>query len=414
MSLFKYENDILFLVEPFFHGIQYIDVAKKIQCEFVVLRRRNGPPVDNSLKAETIIVNIFDIAETAKVIKKRLLKKSYKNIGILPGNDFCVPVASELNEIFNLRSNSKESSIGARDKIVMRELLYKGQVNCPKSNSLTSVEQIIANRDNFTFPAVIKPPDMSSSLFVKRVDNFSQLLDAAEAIFKINSNVFEYPFHQAVLIEEYISGPEFSVELFLEDGMALFSSVTEKHKGPLPYFVETAHVVPSSSTSEAENKSLIAAGLRAAKAIGLQYGPIHAEMVLTENGPSIMEIAARIGGDNIMKLVKYATGIYIPELVIEQSLNYEINEILKKKTAGSVIKYLTPKPGKVVAIKGIQEAKANESLIDMHIEVSIGDYVKPLVSSEERIGYIIAKGKDGKAAYKAACEIENGIKIITE
>ena len=48
-----------------------------------------------------------------------------------------------------------------------------------------------------------------------------------------------------VLVEEYVEGPEFSVEVFLDDGIPRYASVTEKHKGPLPYFVELGHVVPS-------------------------------------------------------------------------------------------------------------------------------------------------------------------------
>ena len=65
---------------------------------------------------------------------------------------------------------------------------------------------------------------------------------------------------------------------------------------------------------------MIDAAVNAARAIGINYGPAHVEIVYTEEGPSIIELAARIGGDNIMKLVREATGIYLPDYVVDIAL----------------------------------------------------------------------------------------------
>lgn len=346
-------------------------------------------------------------------MKKRLLKRAYERVGIIPGNDFCVPFVSELNEKLGFKTNAREASIGARNKIEMRRLLVEGKVNCPKSQVFYSVEDIEKNKDNFAYPLVIKPPDMSSSLFVELIKNYDELISVARKIFDVKENILDYPIIKAVLIEEYAQGPEFSVELFLEEGAILFSSITEKHKGTLPFFVEIGHVVPSSVTTEEQNAQLIECGLKAAHAIGLKYGPVHVEMVLTDKGPSIIELAARIGGDNIMHLVKYATGVYMPELLVDQVLGHEI-DAENKENKGAAIKFLTPQPGKVISIKGLEEVLKSENVVEAEVEVLVGDVINPLSSSEDRAGFVIAIGSTGAEANENAIEMANNIVIVTE
>ena len=89
---------------------------------------------------------------------------------------------------------------------------------------------------------------MSSSLYVELVYNYDELIVAAKNIFDATENLLDYPMIKAVLIEEYVQGSEFSIELFLDEGKILFSSVTEKHKCGFPFFVEIGHVESSSIT----------------------------------------------------------------------------------------------------------------------------------------------------------------------
>lgn len=406
----KYENSIIFLVEPFFHGIQYIDVLTKKCCEYVILRRADGPVIDE--EHETYIIDFNKIDTIVELIEKRVSKREYSHIGIIPGNDFCVQYAFEISQKLGLPSNTKESGIGARNKIVMRNMLKMHNVKAPKSQCFYSIEEIENNKGQFAFPLVIKPPDMTSSLFVQQVNSYDELINCAKKILALDCNVLNYPIIKAVLVEEYVQGPEFSIELLLDEGRIIFSSITEKHKGPLPHFVELGHVVPSTVTSQAQEDSLIKTAIAATKAIGLEYGPAHVEIVYTEEGPSVIELAARIGGDNIMKLVREATGIYIPELVVDLALRMNL-QIPELQEGGAAIKFITAKPGIVEKIEGFDEIINNPAVVESELGVKVGDRVKQLESSEDRIGYFIVRGGSGIEAINKADELMLNLHIVT-
>ena len=402
------DKSVIILVEPSFHGLQYIDLLKEKKYDFIALRRNGGPIA--SEEVEYLIIDFDDLEGAYQVVKAWLDQKDYAKIGIIPGNDFCVPMACALSERLGLRTNSSEAAWGARNKIQMRKLLRKAHVKCPKFQYYYNMDDIIKAKDSFTYPLIVKPSDMCNSKLVKLVHDENQLLENANEILHTKENFLNYQKEIAVLIEEYAIGPEFSVELLLEDSEILFASVTEKHKNDLPFFVEMGHVVPSSITTKEEEASLVQAGLMAARAIGLTQGPIHAEVVLTENGPSMIELAGRVGGDNIMHLVKYATGVYLPELVVEQLLGNPL-DIRRKKKGGAAIRFLSGKPGKIKSIDGWESSLAMPNIVGGKLDVSVGDMIPPLTSSGDRIGYIIAVGKNGQEAYETALKAADQINM---
>lgn len=402
------DKSVIILVEPSFHGLQYIDLLKEKKYDFIALRRNGGPIASDGM--EYLIIDFDDLEGAYRIVKEWLDQRDYTKIGIIPGNDFCVPMACALSERLGLKTNSSEAAWGARNKIQMRKLLRKADVKCPGFQYFYNIEEIEKAKESFTYPLIVKPSDMCNSKLVKLVHSYEQLLENAAEILLTKENFLNYQKEIAVLIEEYAIGSEFSVELLLEDSEILFASVTEKHKNDLPFFVEMGHVVPSSITTEEEDALLIQAGLLAARAIGLIQGPIHAEMVLTADGPSIIELAGRVGGDNIMHLVKYATGVYLPELVVEQLLGNPV-DVRRSKAGGAAIRFISGKPGKIKSIDGWESSLAMPNIIGGKLDVSVGDVIPPLTSSGDRIGYIIAVGKDGQDAYSAALTAVDNIKM---
>jgi biotin carboxylase len=406
-------KDILFLIEPCFHGNQYIEVGKRIGCRIIVVRRKNGPPnPDDDL--EEIHSNVLNPESIILAINRVISRTYYRRIAIIPGNEYCVPVAAIVNEKLNLLGNSPEAALGARNKANMRNALNSAGINCPKSQIFSSIVDVLNYADTFKYPSVVKPTDMACSMFVKLVYNKEQLLDIAKKIFSRTDNLIDYPLDHRVLVEEYVQGSEFSVELFLENGQLKFASVTEKQKGSLPFFVELGHVVPSSITTHEQNRLLINAAHEAALGIGLMMGPMHIELVLTDTGPSIIEIAARLGGDQIMELLKMVWSVDLPLATIYQAFGYSFgSKQYSKPVQGAAIRFLKAEPGRVTDIVGIEQAKNHKGVINVILEVELGDYVKSLENSEGRLGYVIAVGKDSKTAKEHAWESASLIKIIT-
>lgn len=402
----KYENDLIFLVEPFFHGFLYIELLKNTGCEVVVLRREDGPY--SSEYKEIIIIDFDNTKEAAALVKKRIARKNYRAAGIIPGNDFSVPFTFALNEALGFKSNPEATGNAARDKALGRKILNEHKLLCPKSICFHSLEEIKNSKENFDFPVVVKPTDMTNSAHVKLANNMQEVMSNAKTIFDLQENILKHKVSGAVLVEEYARGPEFSIELFFVDGEVKFSSITQKHKGPLPHFVEIGHTVPAANTTEEENKQLLKASVEVARAIGLRQGPAHIEMILTDKGASLVEISARIGGGNIMKLVREATGVYLPQLTVDYALGYEI-DVKKTKNSGAAIRFLTASKGTLKEIKGFDEAIKNPAVFGYNLDVKAGDKLSDLESSADRFGFIMTKATTGREAYAIAQNISEKI-----
>ena len=403
------KHDIVFLVEQVYHGLQYVEYLLNNNIDFVIITRKNGPYKITNEKV--IYEDNLNVDKIIDKIKDFLSKHNYKNIGILPGNDFCVPIAFSIAEKLGLKSsNNHLTGLYSRNKDLMRKQLASHNIEQPKSQKFSSLEEL--KKSSFDFPVVIKPSDMTGSSHVKLVYNKKELLDIANTIFSMKNNILGYVHNNIVLVEEFVEGPEFSIELFLEDGELIFSSVTEKQKGELPYFVETGHIVPSSITSDKQNELLIQAAYNASKAIEVMNGPVHAELVLTkDNIPKVIELTARIGGDNIMMLVKLATGVYLPELAIRQCLGEKIGKIDKKHNAAA-IRFITGKPGIITSFDSDVIMKC-KNIVDSNLSnIAIGKQVDQITSSDDRLGYIIAVGNSSKEAKSYAKLAEKKLNII--
>ncbi|MFD6878680.1 MULTISPECIES: acetyl-CoA carboxylase biotin carboxylase subunit family protein [unclassified Streptomyces] len=149
------------------------------------------------------------------------------------------------------------------------------------------------------YPVVAKPATRHSSSGVVAV------ADAAE----LRALLPQYPEHETLMIEEKVTGQEYSVESLVQHGEPLFTSVTRKEttESGDRTFVELAHSVPNAHTGE--DAVLLAANRRMLEVLGFRDGIAHAEWRIGEDGePRLMEVAARTPGDGLVALYHLATG----------------------------------------------------------------------------------------------------------
>lgn len=409
MNLFS-ENDTLFLIEPRFHGIKYIKAALSGGLKVIAFFRENYP-FEIPENIQIIYANVFNAEEIAQII---ISSESYrdKNIAVLPGTEPFVSVAAEVNAILNKKSISPIVAQSAHNKSKMREALTHANVLCPKSKLYYNSDEIYHDKDAFIFPLVVKPLNLTGSVLVKLVNDFDDLINATSEILRNGKIQYDYPIIKGLLIEEYIIGREFSVEIVLDNGKIWFSSVTEKQKDNLPFFVEVGHVVPASNTSDEENQILINCAFKSLIGIGIDTGPAHVEIILSNGNPYVIELAARLGGDNIMDLIKLAYNVDIPLNVIKQSLGYSLKTCNQIALQGAVIRFLKAKSGYLTGIEGLDMVAKNSNIKEVHIQPRIGDYIPNLTNSDDRIGYIIATGSDNKHAKTNAKWATDTINLI--
>ena len=143
----------------------------------------------------------------------------------------------------------------------------------------------------------------------------------------------------SVIVEEYLQGSEVSVEVMVIDGEVHILQVTDKLTTGAPHFVEMGHSQPSRLRNE-DIKAIRDLAARAVKSVGIDNGPAHVEIMLTDKGPKMIELGARMGGDCITThLVPLSTGIDMVKATIQIALG-EQPDIAPKFNKGAAIRYI--------------------------------------------------------------------------
>ena len=333
--------------------------------------------------------------------------EEYRPDGIMTlATDMPMRSVAASTSALGLSGISIETAIKATDKGEMIKAFKANNVESPWYYIINDKKDLIKIKHKLSYPCIMKPTDNAGSRGVILVKDECVLEEA-----------FDYSSNEgrsgSVIIEEYMTGNEVSVEIIVYKGNVHILSITDKLTTGAPHFVELGHNQPSLLPVHDQEKIKDLAS-RAVKAIGLSDGAAHVEIMLTKNGPKMIELGARMGGDCISThLVPLSTGIDMIKATIDISLGNE-PDLKQKYQKGSAIQFITPSNGIVKEIKGIQEALHINGIIDVEVTITEGSEISDIKSSIDRSGYIIAQGHDAKDAIEK-CNIATGlIEIITE
>lgn len=214
----------------------------------------------------------------------------------------------------------------------------------------------------------------------------------------------------AVIIEEFMIGKEVSVEVFTINNRPHILAVTDKITTGAPHFVEMGHS-QQSCLNKKKVEEIKELACKAVNAVGIKNGPAHVEIILTETGPKMVELGARMGGDCITThLVPLSTGIDMIKATIKISCNEEVN-INSKFNKGSAIRYFNSPFGIIKSIKNIDKAKAIEGVKEITFIKNVGDIVGDINSSADRIGFVITQANTAKEAVKICEKVIDKIEI---
>jgi S-sulfo-L-cysteine synthase (3-phospho-L-serine-dependent) len=313
---------------------------------------------------------------------------------ILTFSEFYVPIVSELAAALGLPGLDPKAARVCRHKPTTRSILAAVGLVTPEFHVLTSREHAEQVATTISYPCVVKPPSDSSSHGVRLVRDPIEFLAHYETIHAWTENVRGQSLDGTVLAETLLEGPEYSVESFTTKlGATHVIGVTDKHVSLAPYFVETGHDFPSCE-SRAIKESLVATVLRALDAVGFNFGPAHTEIRLTKKGPAIVEINPRLAGGMIPELIKYATGIDVFEAWISLLLGNEVSLAATCQDNASIRFLMAQESGRVVAIRGVEEARKIPSIHDVVVTANLGAIVRSAEDAYDRFGFIVASGND--------------------
>ncbi|MBR4808534.1 MAG: ATP-grasp domain-containing protein [Lachnospiraceae bacterium] len=315
--------------------------------------------------------------------KEEILEKC-REVGIdgicTISSDLAVIAVNYVAAHMGLVGNSLECTAKSTNKHLMRQCFKEN--NLPSTGSFPASSASDLEGISLKYPVIVKPLDRSGSRGITKVESFSGLEAAIETAKKEG-------FEKKALVEEFISGKEYSVEYISWQGKHRFLALTEKFTTGAPGYIETAHFEPAEVDPKTLEriKDVVTKSL---DALGIEYGASHSELKVDEAGNiGIIEIGGRMGGDCIgSDLVELTTGYDFLEAVIDIALGKEPKEYERREQYAAVRFILTKDDMDIYE----RIKKNNPELIikeDVH-EIS-GD---PVTQSGDRSGYFIIAGND--------------------
>lgn len=226
--------------------------------------------------------------------------------GVFTYNEFCVEAAAAVGTRLGLRQNTTETARLCRDKHLMRRAFAEAGVPSAASLPVRDLGEAQEAAARLGYPVVLKPSALAGSIGVVRVDRPEDLAERFAACRGSGHGTYGSA-ADLLLVEEYLDGPEVSVESVVRDGVVDIVALTRKRLGPAPYFEETGHAV-APGEPDAADPGIRAVAEAAHHALGVRWGATHTELRLTGRGPRVIELAVRPAGDLIPLLVRLATG----------------------------------------------------------------------------------------------------------
>lgn len=387
-------------------GLLQIDVIEKAKSMgYYVLA------VDGNPKAPGF--NVADKAICADIVNEETMLKIARDEhvdGVIhPCSEVSMAVMGRINDELGLSGISREQAICATNKHLMRKAFEKGNAPSPKSILAQDAEDAWSRLQNeFDTNAILKPSRNSGSRGIAKV---SRNMDKGDFIRAYDESLSESRDH-SVLIEQFIEGPEFSIEMIVWQGEIHVLTVTDKKTTDAPHFVELGHNQPS-CFSDADVETLKAAAVAGVKALGVNNCACHAEAKLMNGKAYLMEVGARLGGDFIAtELTHLSTGIDMVAAAIDVALGVEPDLSAKEEPKGVCIRYFCPKPGKLVSISNT-EVLNNPHVYLWEIYPKEGDVIPTVTSSLCRSGHVIVTEKTPQKAIELAERLIESVKFET-
>ncbi len=391
----------------------FLDAARGLGIDVVVASER--PSTLENQRPDSLLTLNFQQPEAA-VRDAVEFANSYPIDAVVPVDDETTVAAAAIAAALHLPHNSVESARAARNKHEMRSLLRRAEVPVPRFWLYSLLENSRAAAAKVTYPCVLKPLFLSASRGVVRANDQTEFAAAVHRI----ATILGTPDVQArggdaaqqILVEEFISGTEVALEGLLTQGDLRVLALFDK-PDPLdgPYFEETIYVTPSRLDASIQEK-IAACTARAATALGLKHGPIHAELRINESGPWILEVAARSIGGLCSRTLRFGIGMSLEELILRHALNLPIASFERDARSAGVMMIPIPRAGILQEVRGQEKARAVPDIEDVTISAHIGMELVPLPEGARYLGFIFGRADAPHRVEAALREAHSRLEFI--
>lgn len=312
--------------------------------------------------------------------------------GVTTTSEYYLEQAAVLARTFGVPGNSVEAMTLCRDKAATRIALSGAGQLQPRfavvDGATVTPEQAAAA---IGVPCVVKPVGESGSHQVLLCQDAEEVARHVAELIAVERNVRGQAVPRVALVEEYLDGPEFSVELFALDGEAHCLGVTQRTVTPPPRFVETGHLFPAQMPAE-DAERVVACARAALSALGFRFGPAHVEVRLTGRGPAVIEVNGRSAGGMIPELIRLASGVDLVEQQIRASAGLPLRLEPDRARLAGLRFLIAAEAGELVGIDGVDRARRIPGVESVVVTAAPGRAVRPPHDAYDRLGFVIAVG----------------------
>jgi hypothetical protein len=249
--------------------------------------------------------------------------------------------------------------------------------------------------EGFCFPLVVKPVDNMGARGVRRVDREEDYAAAVDLALGQSRS-------RRVIVEEYMDGPELSLDAVVFRGQATVCGVADRHIFFPPYFVEMGHTMPSELDPELlrQAEEVFVTGIRA---LGIRNGAAKGDIKLTASGPAVGEIAARLSGGYMSGWTfPLSCGVEVTEAALNVAVGLPPGDLSPLFSAVSAERAFISIPGRIQALEGLPEVRQVDGLQELFLRVRVGDRVRLPVNNLEKCGNVITRAPTRARAVGAA------------
>jgi biotin carboxylase len=373
----------------------FVEAARRMGVDLTVASEQ--PSTLEQANPAGLLTLDFEQPERAADAVLRFAKQ-YSLDGVVGVDDRTALVAAAIATKLQLKGNPVHAAMAASDKHLQRELLAKAGVPIPRFMLRNVEEDPGAIAKTITYPCVLKPLRLSASRGVIRADNAQSFVAAhgrLRAILADPQTAADCGERaRQYLIEEFISGYEVALEGLVVNRRLHVLAIFDK-PDPLdgPFFEETIYLTPSRVPSGLQAAIRDCAD-RAARALGITEGPVHAELRHNERGPWLIELAARPIGGRCSAVLRFGEGrVSLEETILRHALGMPIPSLQREHLAAGVMMIPIPGAGTLREVRGVAAAKAVPLVEDVQITARPGERLVPFPEGSRYPGFIFARGE---------------------
>ena len=355
------------------------------------------------------VVDFQDVAGVIEVARRHSVDGA-----LTVSADRAVPIVAAVAEALGLPGIGTDVAHLMTNKIAMRRRLADAGVPQPRFAAARDLKTARAAAETVGFPAVLKPADSGGQRGVFRVDSVDELeahLHAALAESAGGELVLE-SFHDAL---------ELNGLVVARGGEATTLTLSDRLRPPgIGFGVGWIHVYPASIYADTLAEAEFVAA-HATKALGLRDGIGFPQLLVTDEGVLVIEVAARIPGGQMASLAQHAVGVDLVELELMRALGEEIPDelALPRFQQPLAIRFLTASPGPlptglVTKIGSLDPVLAAPGVVEADTYLQVGETIRPVRLDGDRRGYVIATADTSIEALQRAEDAARLLEVTVE